>query len=147
MANFTERPTIGTTSGERTLRGLARAELVKDRLDTRTEACELLVDDLPDEIKINAEVVMDELVAHAGDLPPRQVRVRPREASREPLYRLPDDLEVAEHRVLRLPICEELRATAGRVRHDGTNGVTNMEQVRAVVLHNALASARIRSRR
>lgn len=50
---------------------LARADLVKDRVDTGTEARELLVDDLPDEIEVNAEIVMDEFVAHPGNLSPR----------------------------------------------------------------------------
>ena len=73
----------------------ARGIVVKDRLDTRTELRELLVDDLPDELQVNAEIVMDELIAHAGDLPPRQVWVRLREASRKLLHRFADDLEVA----------------------------------------------------
>lgn len=42
---------------------LARADLAQNRIDTRTETRELLIDDLPDEIKINTKIVMDEFVA------------------------------------------------------------------------------------
>src|SRR5439155_324339 len=95
----------------------------------------------------DTKIVMGELVTHPGDLSPWNVRVGSRQTRRQSFDGLADDLQVANHGVLRLTVRHEGVATSRRVRNDGVDRVAHVQQVDAIVLHTATASARIPFRR
>lgn len=48
----------------------------QDRRDDTTERWEVPIDDLPNQIEVDPEVVVDQLVSHARNLTPRHLGVR-----------------------------------------------------------------------
>ncbi|TKS59394.1 MAG: hypothetical protein EWM72_02202 [Nitrospira sp.] len=63
------------------------------------------------------------------------------------LGRLADDFEIAHDRVLSFPIREEVLFTGCGVLENVLDGVSNVQQVDAVVLHNGTTSAWMRCSR
>lgn len=77
--------------------------------------------------QVNAEVFVDELVAHAGDLPPWHCGLESARLVGHPLDRLADDLDAADHGILRLGVREERFLAVGCVVRDG---VDRLDRVR-----------------
>jgi hypothetical protein len=61
----------------------------------------MLSDDQPDGFELDAKIVMDQNVAHPGDLFPGDVRIGQSEFLRESLDCFTDDFKIAYHRILR----------------------------------------------
>ncbi len=87
-------------------------QALDQRFDLEAQRRKLAFDDVPYEREVHTEVLVDELVAHPGDLPPRDVRLECAGAIRQALDGLTDDLDVAGDRVLGLAIREEGVASA-----------------------------------
>jgi hypothetical protein len=75
-------------------------------LQLRAQDRQFALNHIPDESEIYAEVFVDELVAHAGDLPPGHRRLQSACAVRDALDCLADDLDVADDGILGLAIRE-----------------------------------------
>lgn len=101
--------------------------------------------DRPHEGIVDAEVVVDELVAHSSDLPPRDVGVLAPQGRREALGRLADNLELSDDCVLGPTVGVELRLAAGCLLGDVPKGIPDVEEEVAVRLHRGTAEARMRS--
>src|SRR5581483_8196585 len=87
------------------------------------------------EREIDAEVFVDELVPHTGDLPPRHRRIPRARGVRDSLYGLADDLDIANDRVLSLAVRKERLAALCRVALDRVDCRDRMKQVGPLVLH------------
>jgi hypothetical protein len=57
-------------------------------------------DNIPDQIEIDGEVVMNETVAHSTDLPPGHFGAKTLDLIAQRLDSLADDLEIADHGIL-----------------------------------------------
>ncbi len=82
-------------------------DVLQQRGDPGAQYREFALDDVPDEREINAEIFVDQLVAHSRDLAPRDRVIVCPGFRRQALDRLTEDLDVADDRVLGLPIGEE----------------------------------------
>jgi hypothetical protein len=71
-------------------------------LQLRAQDRQFTLNHIPDECEIHAEVFMDELVAHTGDLPPWHHWLQSACAVRDALDRLADDLDVPDDSILGL---------------------------------------------
>src|ERR1700722_2026024 len=116
-------------------------------LQMQTQVWQFLFHHIPHEHKVNTKVFVDELVAHSGDLPPLNRRVESTSALRNSLDRLADDLDIADHGVLRLAVREERLLAVGGVVRDGVDRLDRVREVSTLVLHRTTASAYIRSRK
>ena len=97
------------------------------------ELGQALVHDRPHDLQVHAEVAVDENVAHARHQVPGDLRRLCLGRRGDPLGRLADDLEVADHRILQQRRGEEgLLALVG-VAVNPVNRVANMQQVGTVV--------------
>jgi hypothetical protein len=105
------------------------------------------VDDVPYECEVDAGALVDELVAHPGDLPPGDRVIVRAGIGAEALHRLAANLDVADHGVLTLAIGEERVAVVVGVIEHGVDRVPRMREVRALAVYRATASERICSRR
>lgn len=108
---------------------------------------ELSNHDIPDQLKVNAEVVMNELVPHPGHLPPWHTRRTLAQWLRDALGGLANNLQVADDGILDHRPGEELIPAGLRISECPINGISDVQQIDALVLQSATASARIRSRR
>src|SRR5215471_2820219 len=72
----------------------------QETVDRGFQSWQILLDDTPDNLKIDAEVVVDHLIAQAGNLLPRNRRLARLTVVRETLHCLADHLELAQRRVL-----------------------------------------------
>lgn len=141
------RPAIAPAAGDASGAVRTTHDAVEQRGDPGTQCGKLALDDIPYEHEINAEVFVDQLVAHPCDLPPRD-RVIARSGFRcKALDRLTEYLDVADDRVLGLAIGKERVAAVLAVLHDGVDRVERAQEVGALAVHRAIASDRISSRR
>ena len=115
-------------------------QALDQRFDLGAQRRKLAFDDVPHERKVYAKVLVDELVAHPGDLPPRDTRLECTAAIRQTLDGLTDDLDVADDRVLGLAIREEGVAAVGGVVEDRFDCIQYVEQVGAFIPHSGMAS-------
>ena len=115
--------------------------------DFRAERLEMLGDDKPDGFELDAEIVMDQYVAHAGDLLPRNVGIGRPKLVREAFDGFTDDFKIAYDCILRHYIVEKLVASAGRVVLDSLDRIANVQEINAIFLHSGTASESIRCSR
>ena len=84
--------------------------------NTFTQLRQVVNNHLPNRLHLHPEVVMDQHVAHAGDLRPRHVGIDRTNLVGQAFDRLADDFEMAEDGILNdrswQPIEEERAATA-----------------------------------
>ena len=99
----------------------------------------------PNDFEVYTEIIVNDFVAHAGDLLPCDSRFARPCFVREILDSLADDFELAQCGVLSHALGEERVAPCARVRGDVSESVADMLQIDAVVAHSAWASVRIRS--
>src|SRR5581483_2553444 len=59
----------------------------------------------------------------------------------KPARRLPDDLEIANDRILHQPLAQQHVATAGNIGFNRLDAVRNMTEIRTVAFHRGRASA------
>src|SRR5579885_2536236 len=71
-------------------------------------------DNIPDEPQIDAPVAVHQTIAKRDNLRPRNPRASPY-LWRKPARRLPDDLEIANDRILHQPLAQQHVATAGNI--------------------------------
>jgi hypothetical protein len=90
---------------------------------------------------------MREKIPGCGNLRPGRARVRRREpVGAQVLYRLPDNLKVANDGILSLAVTKELFSPRAYVFLDPSDAVEDVTDVdRTVFGHKGAASARIRS--
>jgi hypothetical protein len=84
----------------------------------------MVLHDVPHDVERDPEIVMDNPVAHARHVLPRDVRVRVAHLGRDLLGRLPDDLKVAYDGILRFQALPERAAPSRGVR---ANPVASMK--------------------
>ena len=106
--------------------GLSAFEQVGDR---HLQLRQFQLNDSPDDFKIHAEVVVDHLVSHPGDLLPGNLRSARLRRLGEILDRLPDHFELAKCRVLAHAVTEETVAIAAAVRRDVVQCVPDVLQI------------------
>ena len=106
----------------------------------------MVEDNVPHDVERDAEIVVHDTVPHAGDVFPRNVRMRPPGLGRELLHRLAHDLEVADDGVLRADVAPEARLPVRRVEEDPLDRLQDVPEIESVILQSATASARTRCR-
>ncbi len=98
----------------------------------------------PDELKIDAKLIMRQSIAHPGDLFPRDLWATVLHILRELLDGLADNLELTDNSVLTHAICHERLTSGGRVLFDIGDGLANVTEVNALIFHRARASSTMR---
>ena len=104
-------------------------------------------DNAPDNLKVDAEVLVDQDISQCRDAPPRNLRMLSPEIERQVSDRLADDLQVSDYRILDHGVRKERAPAAGRIGLDPNKGVPDVLEKDRGVLHNGRASAKMRSRR
>src|SRR3546814_7488666 len=66
-----------------------------------------LLDDIPHDLPVHSKIVVDQTVAHSGDLRPFDLWMVRAKLRRQPFCRLAENLEVPNHRVLRPDVAKE----------------------------------------
>ena len=95
--------------------------------------------------RVYPEVLMNEDIAEAGQIDPRDLGVRRLEGGAHPLHCLPDDLEVADGSILEDPVGQKgIPAAPADLLHP-LQRLENVGDLGPVVLHRGRASARMRS--
>src|SRR5581483_3249727 len=103
-------------------------------------------DNIPDEPQIDAPVAVDQTIAKRDNLRPRNPRASPY-LWEKPARRLPDDLEIANDRILHQPLAQQHVATAGSIGFTRLDAVRNMTEIRTVAFHRGRASASTNGRK
>jgi hypothetical protein len=88
--------------GTRSDRSLIASLLIEESADLPSELLQIPTHDRPDQFDVDAHVVVDDLVPHSRDPPPRNARRRIAHLEREVLDGLSDDLDPTDDRVLQL---------------------------------------------
>ena len=109
------------------------------------ELRQFLFNDSPNDFQVHAEIIVNDFVAHAGELLPRDFWFARPCFVRELLDSLADDFERAQRGVPSHALGEERVAPCAGVRGDVSESIADMLQIDAVVAHSAWASVRIRS--
>lgn len=123
-----------------------RADLIDQCLNPWAQRGQVALHDVPDQLEVDAEVLVDELVPHARDLPRRDLWIKRPGLLRHPFDRLAEHLDVADDGILGLAVGEEGVATVLGLFEDRVERVNRVKQLGPVVFHNSTASERIRSR-
>lgn len=127
--------------------GFVPGSCLQQRFDSFTEWSEVLLDHSPRRVQLHAELVMDEYVAHTGNLFPRNLRGKIASRLSDLLDGLADDLKIANDGVLHHRVCVESLTSVNCVAFDPCDGIPDVLQIDPVFLHSGTASARIRSSR
>jgi len=88
----------------------------KDRVDRAAEKQDFLADDIPHQVEIHVEIIVDQSIAHAGHCAPRHFGRLRAELPRNLLRRFADDLEAADSGALQRRILKKRVATHPRRR-------------------------------
>lgn len=75
--------------------------------DLLLQVRQLTLENLPDDVEVNAEVVVNDPVAQAYDPVPRDLRMPSLEIPGQPIGRLADDLQVSNYGIYRLLVMQE----------------------------------------
>ena len=102
----------------------------KDGANLRPEFWKESARDIPDQLDIHPQVIMDHLVPRARNLPPRDVGIGSAEVFRKVLDGFTDDLDSPKDRVLDLlPLLESSQVEAGDVVFDEIDALQDMGQI------------------
>ena len=100
---------------------------VEETLDRLFQRSQLALDDVPDQRKIDAEILMRQDIASTSDSGPRNLRsLLGKAIGAEITDDLPDDFEIADHRILSLAVVHELLAPVRRVFADTLQTIREM---------------------
>lgn len=104
-------------------------------------------DHIPHQLHIDPEIIVNQFVSHPSDGFPPYGRMSFFQRDGYALDRLPDNFEVPYDRVLGLSVGKEALLSCRCIAYDVLNGVSNVQEIDAVVLHRGTASAWIRCSR
>ena len=103
-------------------------------LDLCFQGRQVVLGCVPDRVQVNAEVVVDQLVTHPGDIFPGRLRVSGAHDIRQPLYGLADDDELTDDAVLNECILQKVvLGAAFEVPFDERDALQDVRQVDTVV--------------
>jgi hypothetical protein len=106
--------------------------LLEEGGDLLSQRRQIPRDDVPHHVGVNTKVVVDDAVPHPRHLLPRDFRVRCPSLIRDTPYRLTDDLDVSENRVLRSGVGEKCFLPPSRVAEDLVDCIPNVCQLEAL---------------
>lgn len=112
--------------------------------DRGVELLQVAFHDAPHEIEVDTEVIVRETIPHSCDLLPRNLGSARSGCLRKSLDCLADDLELSDHGILLHSVGEECRLASRSVALDVVDGIPDVPEIDALVLHRARASAVIR---
>lgn len=94
----------------------------------------MVLNDIPNDLRIHREVTMDRQVSKAGDLPPVDRRMKISELRRDLLHGFPDHREIAQDRVHPQLVSDELLVgVAGGIAQDLLAGAADVIQKREII--------------
>jgi hypothetical protein len=103
--------------------------------------------DILDQVQVDSEIFVNEFVPHARNLLPGDGRMRSGQGSRYMFNGLANDFKVTDDGILGFPVFEEKLPSRTCVFLNVGEGIMNMEEINAIILHKGAALARIRSLR
>jgi len=107
---------------------------------------QILLHDIPDPFDIDAQVLVNDNIPKALDVPPVHFRMLLFQRVGKSLRGLGKDLQVAHDRVLSFGISEEDVFALFRVHDHALDAFLDINQIEPVILHNGTASSSTLSR-
>ena len=102
-----DEPRAAGAGAARSARSRIPSPLLEEPAYRHTELRQISMHDRPDQLDVDAHVVVDDLVPHTRDPPPRNARRRIAHLGWEVLDRLADAPEASDDRVLQMPALAE----------------------------------------
>ena len=106
-----------------------------------------MLENVPNGLQVNPQVIMDEDVAEGGNTTPRDGRVRVRSCWGEALGGLRQRLQIPQDSILQGMGPHELCPPSCTIRFDAPDALQHVAQRDDILFHRGTASRRTRSRR
>lgn len=95
--------------------GLPRRVRLQEPLDVRLQRDELALDDMPDELLVDPDVIMDDPIPQTAHLAPGNIGMPALEFLGQVVRGFANDLQISHHRVDRPIVSQKSRAVEGAV--------------------------------
>ena len=99
---------------------------------------EIALNDVPDLVQIDAQVVVNDNVPKRDDAAPVDLRVRARCVRGQPARRFRERVKIAQDSVLCFTITEEEVAAIRRILLDKNDALTDVDEVESIRVHSDL---------